>query len=1484
MTRGHNIQNAELKLNFDSPLEAESFEQNAHHWVINELLPHIEQIFNRYCPANEVITIEHLSLDLGNLDTNSLFSDLLSAIDAQLCEQLAQYARSESKNTQALSQNPSSKSLSEDVSSNVTRYSNEDYSWHQALHFLQTGRLHWTFDNQQPIEQTGIIEALLNHPHQLNNALTQSTNHERLLTRLIGQLSAEQLTKLLDNLSPIFCQNAVIQLLKSPKRYHPRLKSWLAHYWQSRIQEALSHHQLTELVALWPVLIQDYRQPLLAALHTQAQNGKLPSTLMNSLNEAQRFALLKCIEPTEYPFLYALLNTPQLWQAPASSTTDSSTAVVKVANDSLSAEPLPVVPETTINQQLWLFTLHYLLIERGSRFNKQQYMMALITQMAAAHNQTQAQLINTLQTSLAFFSLDSTLKQQMTSLLAAITPTFTSTMSARNTPFNMDLTKAEDSHRLIHTLLYGEINKEIVPYIDQLMRQPKSFKAILTFLASTPELKDKLWQRLPQATIVNIVKQLGQPPINDLNDTQQIKQAWQRLLTPTLSQAAAKTDNKTAPALNNAFNDLLITLQQGNEASLKRDWPKDNAAFRSLLLWIGQLAAVRQHWAEHYSDPTLLDLTHVIEPKALDAVRAVMQEKTLFSADLESSQPTKNINDATLRISLWQFTFSFLLAESASEFNRHRYLLSLTRQMAARRNLGQEQLIQAMLLALSPYPQHALLNTLSALLEDFHKESATVSPHSLLYDPVLFHSEQNGQFTAILTDNHSEIAFALMAILQQPNSTLWQQQAPQWLRSHRLLAQSLIVELGKTDIIRQRWATGFNDAILLTLVELIDASAAATIEKMITSHQLISRVLSTPPTPSGTQPIQATSIPPTPLRNSLWELSLTYLLVERGSQFNRRSYLASVTSKLAARYNLDHHQLIHALLEISDGQHHWRNDLQQLFPQGHQTTQLTEPELLNQLQQDNETLVLTKEQHQQLRTFLSAPSLPSRWAIQQWSREAQQGLIKTLVPHLWPSLEPLLAGLSHLFNKLRINAHWFYRMLLSQPPPRTMGDWLNRLYEEIKRQQPSKTSAQVFSELRDIIKVAPTQITQTQEQAWLTALTDPAEQIDLVVEWLKGNGGRPESTTLSYLIQQHSSRLWSQLTHQLQSPQLLLHWINDLDDASHFQFIATRYSHIMGDLMAIHQAFKDWLKDEREHKQLFWQVLYHRLLLQGRQGISSVLLRQILNDLTQKPAIRAKLNLDSNLSLVSQLSQVLAKTNALAAKDALVRATPLPEHDTPSIKPSVPKPLNIERKDIRRLYEAIEQTSPQSSKTHTSDSIPWQDPNAEATETSDPIAVHNAGLVLASTYIPMLFQRLKLTDGQQFVSLDARHQALFCLQYMADGSQEAPEYQLMLNKVLCGIAIQDPIPNTTPLPDGATALIEGLLNALISHWKALGSTSIQGLQSTFIQRSGQLIAQDKQWQLEVFPGTFDMLLDQLPWSFQTIKYPWMDKPLFVTWR
>ena len=160
----------------------------------------------------------------------------------------------------------------------------------------------------------------------------------------------------------------------------------------------------------------------------------------------------------------------------------------------------------------------------------------------------------------------------------------------------------------------------------------------------------------------------------------------------------------------------------------------------------------------------------------------------------------------------------------------------------------------------------------------------------------------------------------------------------------------------------------------------------------------------------------------------------------------------------------------------------------------------------------------------------------------------------------------------------------------------------------------------------------------------------------------------------------------------------------------------------------------------------------------------------------------------------------------------------------------------------------------------------------------------NAGMVLAAPYLPRLFAALALTEGGRFVDRAAAERAVHLLQFMVDARTSAPEYQLVLNKLLCGVATGVPIAAGIEITAHEQQTIEGLLQAMIANWKTIGSTSIDGLRDTFLRRKGSMQLRDDAWQLQVQPATFDMLLDRLPWSFSIIKYPWMERPVHVTWR
>ncbi len=158
--------------------------------------------------------------------------------------------------------------------------------------------------------------------------------------------------------------------------------------------------------------------------------------------------------------------------------------------------------------------------------------------------------------------------------------------------------------------------------------------------------------------------------------------------------------------------------------------------------------------------------------------------------------------------------------------------------------------------------------------------------------------------------------------------------------------------------------------------------------------------------------------------------------------------------------------------------------------------------------------------------------------------------------------------------------------------------------------------------------------------------------------------------------------------------------------------------------------------------------------------------------------------------------------------------------------------------------------------------------------------VQQAGLVLLHPFIAGLFDALHWRDGKQITD---PFRAVFALHFAASGQTQAAEWELILPKLLCGIALDEPFPTTAILTEAEQKEIEHLLETVIEHWGALGNTSAQGLREGFLQRDGKLVHEGDRWLLSVEQKAQDILLGQLPWGMSMIKLPWMEDLLVTEW-
>jgi hypothetical protein len=168
------------------------------------------------------------------------------------------------------------------------------------------------------------------------------------------------------------------------------------------------------------------------------------------------------------------------------------------------------------------------------------------------------------------------------------------------------------------------------------------------------------------------------------------------------------------------------------------------------------------------------------------------------------------------------------------------------------------------------------------------------------------------------------------------------------------------------------------------------------------------------------------------------------------------------------------------------------------------------------------------------------------------------------------------------------------------------------------------------------------------------------------------------------------------------------------------------------------------------------------------------------------------------------------------------------------------------------------------------------------------IYVENAGLVLLSPYFVVLFSRLGLVEKSEFPVQDnlpnSRQKALHVLQYLVNEGKNSAEYDLALNKLLCGMEMGEVAEKAIDLVENDRQMADGLLTSVIKQWAVLQNSSLTNFRVSFLQRAGRLTFHATHWELHVEQRGYDVLIDKIPWSFHLVKLAWMPLPLFVYWR
>ena len=163
------------------------------------------------------------------------------------------------------------------------------------------------------------------------------------------------------------------------------------------------------------------------------------------------------------------------------------------------------------------------------------------------------------------------------------------------------------------------------------------------------------------------------------------------------------------------------------------------------------------------------------------------------------------------------------------------------------------------------------------------------------------------------------------------------------------------------------------------------------------------------------------------------------------------------------------------------------------------------------------------------------------------------------------------------------------------------------------------------------------------------------------------------------------------------------------------------------------------------------------------------------------------------------------------------------------------------------------------------------------------IYIKNAGAVLLSPFIKKYFDKLGLLAGNKFKSSEDQNRAALLLQHAITGDIEFAEYLLPLNKIMCGIPVDEPVRTNQKISAIEKKEAEAMIQSAIQTWKAIGKVSVIGFRESFLNREGRLKLTSGGWSLKVERKTIDILLDKLPWMISMVKLKWMKQLIYVDW-
>ena len=947
----------------------------------------------------------------------------------------------------------------------------------------------------------------------------------------------------------------------------------------------------------------------------------------------------------------------------------------------------------------------------------------------------------------------------------------------------------------------------------------------------------------------------------------------------------------------------------------------DPAGLVSLIRRHAQDRRLLERLVLQLDDAALQRLLYLVTPEHAALILAYM----LDLHRIHRVEPLLSLRDTAFEHLLWILVLSYLLRDAGSQFNRRSFLRWLLEGLVESESLDYLQLIETLRRGLQQMKRHqaptsSLPAALDELLQELRAEgiadasgsafSEQAKPGALAVNiqdvdagwPSL-DELLSGTLSSALDLADRTFDEGLLRLLQHHPDRL-----RDFIRSHRHDARLIA-----------RLVDRLSEAALLRLLHLLEPEHAALIVAYLVDIRAVHRVTA------------LVALDERRFNRLLWLLVLNYVMGNPGSQFNRKSLVLSLLQGIAQSEGLDLGDLIETLRralaaiethltsaaslpaiirELAGETPAALGDEETALPPGEPGfAELDHDSLLRHILQhgrlpeapstdDESELRLTDLAQlapEKLRAiFAGTPGPGADKARKHLAQPLPEAALRALLLRLLPAAaeaDPFRASLARFAGQARDRRSFYAAVLVAM----LAGEVIDFAQLAVAASGEFEGSAASWPDwLPDEEASVLQDLLLTEETS--EAAAGAAARRAVVLQFLHGENAPPAATegrtpppqavpddvlaaALVQTLQDDADNVGDLVRQLAQDPRQRARWIRALPGAALLrlgQVIEPRRHHAL--LGAAEILLSAWRQvaphgsGAGEARDQVWAMLFG--FLAAHRGIDRSVEQLVADFLAQVATFGGDVAAQwrtqaSELARAAGNSRLAAALHekAAAPAGAPIEAGPVasplrPRPDAPPPRRTPPPPLTS-----KTAFSLVE-----------------DDDRARG----DPIYIGNAGLVLASPFLPHLFRELDWLDVDdrkrpRLRDRDAISRAVHLLQYLVDGRSAAPEPLLVLNKILCGVPTATPVARAIVMTDQERRLGDFLLRSMLDNWSVLRGTSVAGLRETFLQREGKLQRVDDGWKLRVQRRTLDVLIDQVPWSISILLAPWMPAPVHVTW-